>query len=98
MNELQMQGLAGMPGPVGPMPPHMMGPSPRPPSSTSLQSPVVPPARAPGSAGGNVRLPAEKRQEYEAYMQERLRAMNQMNQPPPQPLKTSLVSGVSVSV
>ena len=103
---LQMPGMPTMPGPgpgpgPGPMPPHMMGPQPRPPSSIQLQQqlPVVPPARAPGGAGGQgVRLPAEKRQEYEAYMQERLRAMNQLNQPSPQPLKTSLVSGVSVTV
>ena len=79
------------------MPPHMIGPPPRPAISTPLPSTAAPPTRAPGGAC-NVRLPAEKRQEYEAYMQERLRAMNQLNQPSPQPLKTSLVSGVSVTV
>ena len=91
---MMQQGPPMMQQPGGPQPPPMMqqpgGPQPPP----MMQQPggpqpgPPPQLRAPGGVNPPMRLPSAMRQEYETYMQKRLRMMSQPRQ--------TLVPGVSV--
>ncbi len=103
-----MPGVSGVPaghpgGPpgtiAGPPPPHMAPPPgahlvQSPPTSTHQQMPRMPGAQPPHlGGGGGVRMPTQARQEYDMYMQSRIRMMGGPRPGPP----PNIVPGGGVS-